>query len=538
MTVPCPSCGHNNRDDARTCAVCLARLESPERPLSIAPQPELPPPLDPDQLHRERFVYALFKNTPHTFVTWMVMAINIAVFLLMAIRARSIGAPDVLTSLAWGASYGPAITTHGEWWRMLTGAFVHAGIVHIAANMYVLFVMGPLTERLYGNAAYAVLYLLAALSGSLASVYWHPLVPSVGASGAVFGVMGGILAYTLRERRSLPPSILRSVGSVVTQNVVINLVINLAMPHVDMAAHVGGLIGGFVFGICLAGPVDDRAARKVRRAAVTALAGTVLIAGATRQLPAFDDFLGTLNKYDRVEPMVWSRFEKLDAEPKPDQKTRDAAATAIANDVVSPWTTLRNEIARMRLPAKEHGVATQLVRYMDLQAEAWRLIAQYYRTNDLRLVKASRDKNREATVVKARLDGRAPAVAAKDDGLDAAIAWQAAMQRMSEADQKANAAYNDGVTRLRANRISAEAFAQIIESQVLPAAREAAAAVSVSPPTPAQQDQQRRVADYARLRVEAWELSARAIRENSPALAQQAKEKQAAAAAAVKSAPK
>jgi rhomboid protease GluP len=539
MPVTCPQCGKENVDGARRCAFCDTPLESTG---SAAPLAESPPagrfpadtnprnavPLDPEALARDRFVHALFTNTPHTYVTWTVMAINIVVFLLMAIQSRSIGSPNVLTSLAWGASYGPAITTHGEWWRMLTGAFVHAGLIHVAANMYVLAVMGPLTERLYGNATYAVLYLLAALSGSLASIVWHPLVPSVGASGAVFGVMGGVLAYTLRQRRLMPSAMLNSVASVVGQNVAINLVLNLAMPHVDMAAHVGGLIGGFVFGLCLAGPIDATASHKVRSAAATAVAGLLLLIIVLTRLPKYDDWIAMRVNVEHLAHDVDAQMEKL-ADANAPEPERRKAADQIEQRILPRWTTVRTQAARVRVPDGERESAAAQVKYMDLAARAWGIYAQFLRTRDLLTLKAFRDAQFEAQKAWAALVEAPAPKRQSDQDIDALLAWDKVRRQADEANRKAAAAYNVAVQQLSANQITQGGFAEHIETTVIPPARQAYDTVAQFP-TNAQIDAEHaQLAKYLQLRLEAWTLMASGARTNSIALVNQAKSKMAEA---------
>jgi rhomboid protease GluP len=550
--VRCNRCGQNNFDWARQCQHCHAPLETDTA--SATPSQDQPgqpdPPDDPyraspeDEEHarRDRFVHTLFAVTPHPFVTWTVMALNVAVFLLMVLNGASIVQPTLETSLQWGASYGPAVTG-GEWWRMVTAIFVHAGIFHLFVNMYVLYAMGSLTERLFGNVAYAVLYFLAGLTGSLASLYWHPLISSVGASGAVFGVMGAVLAYAARQRHAVPPSLLRSIASGVGQAVAFNLLLGLATPHVDMAAHVGGLLGGFGFGLLLAGGIDEPASRKWRRAAGVAVAGVLLVIVAARQLPAYNDWVGTVTKADRIERETIARLQKILQNPATDQKARDAVAKSITNEVLPPWVQVRNEIARLSLPPEEHKRAALLVQYMDLRAEAWTLSAEAYRTGDLRLVKESRDKTQAAFAVQARMNGgRAPAQP-KDDALDgaiaaqqAAIAWQKQVQQMAAADEKAAAAYNAGVKKVRARTISQLQFAQLVESQVIPQARQAHdAATTFEATTPEIKEQQQRLTEYTRLRLESWTLRAQALRKDSIDLMHEADRKQAEATAAAKS---
>jgi len=154
-----------------------------------------------------RFWQRLLEITPRTFVTSAIVGVNAAVFLLMTLDCGSLFSPNGQTLVAWGANFGP-FTLDGQWWRLLTCTFVHIGIIHIGLNMWVLWDIGQLVERLAGNVGFLLLYLLSGLFGSLASVYWNPLVLSAGASGAVFGSFGGLMGFALLRGDSIPKSIL------------------------------------------------------------------------------------------------------------------------------------------------------------------------------------------------------------------------------------------------------------------------------------------------------------------------------------------
>ena len=102
--------------------------------------------------------------------------------------------PNPAIHIRFGSNFGP-LTWTGEEWRLLTSAFLHFGIIHIALNMYALYQGGALVERLFGSTRFALIYLLSALAGSVASGWWDPLRNSAGASGAIFGVYGALLAF-------------------------------------------------------------------------------------------------------------------------------------------------------------------------------------------------------------------------------------------------------------------------------------------------------------------------------------------------------
>ena len=194
-------------------------------------------------------------------VTYVLMGINILVFLAMVMSGVSIMEPSPEAALTWGADYAP-LALHGQLWRVVTCTFVHFGIIHIAMNMYVLYQIGPFTERLYGHARYLVLYMFAGVGGSLVSLWIHPDAVGAGASGAIFGVYGGLLAFMFMHRSVIPAAsrsaILRSAAIFLGYNLLYGL-----RSSIDLSAHIAGLAFGFLAGVLLAsarpgaGPTQD-----------------------------------------------------------------------------------------------------------------------------------------------------------------------------------------------------------------------------------------------------------------------------------------
>jgi rhomboid protease GluP len=196
-------------------------------------------------------------------VTQVIFGINAAVFLGMALATSSVLGFAGRDLVRWGANVGP-YTLSGEWWRLLTSVFVHGGIIHIAFNMWCLWNLGAMCEALYGRWTYAAIYLICGVGASLGSVIWNPHVLSVGASGAIFGLAGALLAaFKLGEfsvSRAALSGTLRSLGAFV----VYNLIFGAAISGVDNAAHVGGLITGLILGalIALFAPRQDHGPRR------------------------------------------------------------------------------------------------------------------------------------------------------------------------------------------------------------------------------------------------------------------------------------
>ena len=135
---------------------------------------------------------------------------------------------------------------------------------------------GALVERLYGSSRFALLYLLSALAGSVASGWWEPTRNSVGASGAIFGVYGALLAFFAIRRADFPPRLWKSIGSSELLFFSYSLAVGAAHPHIDNTAHIGGLLGGLVSGLVLIRPFDIEA-RKVAQPMRLVLAAVVVL---------------------------------------------------------------------------------------------------------------------------------------------------------------------------------------------------------------------------------------------------------------------
>lgn len=225
----------------------------------------------------QKFQQRLAATTPRVLITPALIAINIAVFIVMAALGISVLGGRADEYLRFGANFAP-LTTGGEWWRLLTCTFVHLGIVHLAFNLWALWDSGWITERLYGNAWFAALYLFAGVAGSSASMLWNQHAVSAGASGAVFGVYGALLAYLARERGSVPQAALNRLRISTSTFVVYSLFYGFAQSGIDNAAHLGGFAAGFAMGLIFARPLDP----SVRRTgnAGRALLAALLVAAA------------------------------------------------------------------------------------------------------------------------------------------------------------------------------------------------------------------------------------------------------------------
>jgi len=178
--------------------------------------------------------------------TYGLLALNILAFLAMTLAGGSENR-DVLIRFGAKAS---SLIADGQVWRLLTSMFLHIGIVHLFFNGYALYIFGVQVERLYGSPRFVAIYLLAGLYGSLLSFAFGPEL-SAGASGAIFGLLGAMLAFFRRHRETFGMW-----GRQQLLNLLVvaglNLALSVAVPGIDILAHLGGLLSGAVLGWLLA----------------------------------------------------------------------------------------------------------------------------------------------------------------------------------------------------------------------------------------------------------------------------------------------
>lgn len=205
-----------------------------------------------------------WKNNP---VTVSLVAIQVVVFIIMTLAG---GSTNSLVLIRFGALQ-PALVRAGEWWRLITPVFVHIGFAHILINSITLYFIGVYIEQLFGHWRMLLLYFVSAFAGNLLSAYWLPNGISAGASTAIFGLFGAfiMLGLSFRENQAL-----RMLSRQFLILVVINIVTDLMVPGIDLAGHIGGLLGGFLAAYAVGAPRLGRVSIVERT-----LATVVLVAG-------------------------------------------------------------------------------------------------------------------------------------------------------------------------------------------------------------------------------------------------------------------
>jgi len=208
------------------------------------------------------------------FVTQSLIAINVGIYLLqllmgagLSARAGWIYEHGVLVSTALDSSGQVVGVAEGDWWRLVTAMFLHYGPLHLGMNMLVLWFIGPPLEDYFGHGRYALVYLVSGLAGSAGALIWSPNALTVGASGAIWGIMGA--ALVLEARRTYV------FGGQAMGLVVLNLAFTFLVPGVSIGGHVGGLVGGALCALAFSSFRRSPALATVSIAAVGALSVAV-----------------------------------------------------------------------------------------------------------------------------------------------------------------------------------------------------------------------------------------------------------------------
>ena len=236
-------------------------------------------PLTPNQEPINAFPQQAMAASNSTPATYLLFAINVTIFLVMVASGVSWINPAANQVLRWGADYGP-YTLNGQYWRLITSMFLHFGIIHIAGNMWCLWNLGRLAEKLLGPLSVFGVYLLTGIGASLLSLSWDPMRVSAGASGAIFGIAGVLITTLYFGKHNLQQDAVRRLLGYVVRFSLLNLLFGL-QGHIDNMAHLGGLVSGLLIGVFLArtfsAPVEERSTQRRMVLGISALVILVLI---------------------------------------------------------------------------------------------------------------------------------------------------------------------------------------------------------------------------------------------------------------------
>ncbi|MBR4351222.1 MAG: rhomboid family intramembrane serine protease [Bacilli bacterium] len=212
----------------------------------------------------------MFKNKNDKLLTFILIGINVTLFIIMCILGHA-SFPLLRLSDSilknFGANAG-ILVKGGDYYRLIASTFLHVDIIHLLCNMYSLFVLGPTVDYFYGKLKFILIYLYSAITASLVALIFHgDNVFIVGASGAIFGLLGALLYFGYTYRGYIGNKMIGSLLSVI----VINLAIGFAIPGISNYAHLGGLIGGLAISYMLGAGVENKKSSRISGAVILAL---------------------------------------------------------------------------------------------------------------------------------------------------------------------------------------------------------------------------------------------------------------------------
>jgi rhomboid protease GluP len=200
----------------------------------------------------------LVSRVPKIWVTIFIIAINLVIFVAMLMNGAGLWHSSRNVQLAWGANFGPA-TQYGEWWRLASALFLHFGVIHLALNMWSLWDVGQLVERMYKPARFVAIYLLSGLFGNLVSLVMHGnAAVSGGASGAIFGLYAAAFVFLWRERAAITVHEFRWLFWGALGFSSFYIIMGFFVPVIDNAAHIGGFIAGALTSIVFSQSITAR----------------------------------------------------------------------------------------------------------------------------------------------------------------------------------------------------------------------------------------------------------------------------------------
>lgn len=328
---------------------------------------KLPPATTTEQI---KDFFSIFKPTQGFYITPILLDLNILIFILMAISGVNIIEPDNESLLSWGANFRP-LTLEGEWWRLLTNCFLHIGIFHLLMNMYALLYIGVLLEPHLGRTRFISAYLLTGITASIASLGWHDLTISAGASGAIFGMYGVFLAMLTTNliEKTARKVLLTSIAVFVGYNL-----INGLKGGIDNAAHIGGLVGGLVIGYALIPSLKKPDKNKLKFVTIGLLTILIFISSAIiyKKLP---NDIGTYD--EKMKEFVSMESMALEVYNMPQDTPNDKILYGIKDRGIYYWNEnikLIDSFKNLDLPLEIRTRNRILREYCELRIKSYELI--------------------------------------------------------------------------------------------------------------------------------------------------------------------
>jgi len=314
--------------------------------------------------------FSVFIPTEGYFFTPIIVNVNILIFVLMVISGVDIMLPDNESLINWGANFRP-VTLEGQWWRLLTSCFIHIGVIHLLMNLYALTYIGLLLEPQLGKVRFFSAYILSGLGGSAASLYWHELTISAGASGAIFGMYGVFLAMLTTNliEKSARKTLLTSIMFFVGYNL-----LNGLKGGIDNAAHIGGLVTGIIIGYSFYPSLSKPQELNLKYLTVSLLTVLVLLTS----LLVYNQTPNDIGQYDK-KMKIFASLESMALEVyrKDGNTPNDELLKEIKDRGIYYWKEsikVINEADQLNLPEELHTKNKKLIEYCELRIESYHLL--------------------------------------------------------------------------------------------------------------------------------------------------------------------
>jgi rhomboid protease GluP len=346
----------------------------------------------------DEFREALRTRTRWPVATWAILTAYVLVFVAMGA-----GHDDPGALVRWGGSVAPQ-TTDGEWWRLLTASFVHAGFIALLVDVAGLTQPGLLVERMLGHAAFAVVYLSGATIGTVIELSRHPLVVTVGPTGGILAVYGVLLALLVRgvvhrSPMTVPIRVLKRLAP----GAGIFLLHALWIGVLLQAAGAVPLAVGFVFGMVLARDAAERPARTDRSLAV-AVATLIIAAGIGVPLRGIVDARPDVARVLAVEDRTANDYATVIQQFKLGALKGEAIAQTIERRIEPELDQIDARLAALgRVPGNQQALVAAAGEYVKLRRESWQLRAKGFHKSNMRLLRDADEKERAALAALERL---------------------------------------------------------------------------------------------------------------------------------------
>lgn len=341
-----------------------------------------------------RLDQVLKQRHPGLPVTHTLLLVNLGVFMAMLAEGAGLWHSPNGIQLAWGANFGPA-TQDGEWWRLGTAMFLHFGVLHLAMNLWALRDAGQLVERMYGSLRFAMLYFACGLGGNLLSlVVQGNRAVSGGASGAILGLYGALLAYLWQERTRIHRSDFRWLFWGAAGFTAAILTVGFWIPGIDNAAHSGGFATGVLGGLVLLPAPGHTGNLWLRRRLIASalLVGAVAWLVAALPEPAYrwtEELAARreIGAFLREESDIGRAWQGVIIESRRPDASFDEIAGHIDSEIAARYEDSFDQLSRLHLDpaAPSAGQLERLRRYAESQRDASRALV-----NTLRAQKAPR----------------------------------------------------------------------------------------------------------------------------------------------------